>query len=97
MLMRVSHRFISTFYLDTRLEYESKNCYCAVRETRRDIGPYCKRWINNKDLKDKPPFCLLKGDTNAKYCPGAFQFGNSSLYYTIEPTICNKREKGMSF
>ena len=86
---------MSTILLDTRIEYENRNCYCAVKDTHRHIGPYCEKWMRSGFFEDKPPFCLLKGDRNARYCPGAFALVNSSLYYTTDSTICNKSKKGL--
>ena len=52
----------------------------------QDIGPYCKDWFSTGE----PPFCVLNGGTDGKFCPGAIQIPNRGHYVTAHPGVCNK-------
>ena len=97
VLSRIFHMFCNILFiitLDARIDYEQKNCHCTVQGSQIHVGPYCKKWMDIEYFKDKPPFCLLKGDV-ARYCPGAVELVEFlSLYYTTDPATCNKSEKG---
>ena len=92
-IMKLDH--FHKFSPDTQVEYEVRNCHCGVKDSYRHIGPYCKRWSQHEDIKDKGPWCLLKGGWEARFCAGAIKFINLSMYYTNDSTICNKSETGM--
>ena len=74
------------FHSGKQKEFEDDNCYCAVRENFEHVGPYCKTWPTTSGLTN---FCILHGESNARFCPGAIKTGNN-VYYTQDKEICNK-------
>ena len=74
----------SEFFADKKKLYEAQSCHCGKYIKYPHIDSYCSRW----DIT-KGPYCLLKGGSMAKYCPGARQIFRTNIYRTWDESICN--------
>ena len=71
--------------IDAKEVYLEQNCHCAMIQDFEAFGPFCARWVS-----DRPPFCMLNGSNEAKYCPGAVLVESRGVYYTHDEGVCNK-------
>ena len=65
--------------------FNFQNCSCGYYEKYERVGPYCSNWSEGQ-----PAFCLLHGGSTGRFCPGANQLANESLYWTSDVEICER-------
>ena len=85
-IAEICSKFTIYYQIDT---CTSKNVLnhlnCHFYDKINWVGPYCSIWV-----EASRPFCFLFGDTKGKFCPGAFQWGNESIYWTEDLGVCDR-------
>ena len=67
------------------VNYTLENCKCGHDLDHPVVGPYCANWLGSDT-----EYCLLAGGSSAKFCPGAYQMKNGSMYFTEDKEVCNR-------
>ena len=62
-----------------------KYCYCERWNEYPKVNAYCHRWFSTI----KGSYCLLKGGSVSRHCPGARKLAGKEIYFTSDESICN--------